>query len=144
MKKIGHKSEANAPARSIDFVMDKQTADQLAVIVGGESWEESDGNYVVSVYRDDGSIIFFSGESIVEFENDKAFESQNATQKLALAIPNRDELFVLVDAQGTVLFNDNSMERGWRYREDAEHEARGLQSRGEGSFSVVLQHDIEK
>jgi hypothetical protein len=41
-----------------------------------------------------------------------------------------------------VFYQDNSMERGWRHEEDALHEVRALESRGEGKFSVVKQSEL--
>lgn len=41
--------------------MDEWTAEQLAAIVGGEAWQSGGGIYVVTVNRDDGSLVVFSG-----------------------------------------------------------------------------------
>lgn len=122
--------------------MDEKTAEHLAAIVGGESWQSGGGIYLVTVNRDDGSLVVFSGDAIAEYENDEAFDAGRASKLIPLTIPESDDLYVLVDLQGNVFYCDDAMERGWRYQEDAEREARGLESRGEGRFSVVRQGDL--
>lgn len=122
--------------------MDEKTAEHLAAIVGGESWQSGGGIYLVTVNRDDGSLVVFSGDAIAEYENDEAFDAGRASKLIPLTIPEGDDLYVLVDLQGNVFYCDDAMERGWRHQEDAEREARGLESRGEGHFSVVRQGDL--
>ena len=122
--------------------MDERTAEQLAAIVGGEAWQSGGGIYLVTVNRDDGSLVVFSGDAICEYENDKAFDANRASKTILLSIPETEELYVIVDLTGTVFYQDNVMERGWRYQEDAEHEALALQSRGEGKFSVVRKNEL--
>lgn len=122
--------------------MDARTAEQLATIVGGESWQSGGGIHLVTVNRDDGSLVVFSGDAIAEYENDEAFDAGRASKLIPLNIPETEELYVIVDLQGTVFYSDNAMERGWRYEEDAQREARALESRGEGHFSVVRQSDL--
>lgn len=122
--------------------MDERTAEQLAVIVGGEAWQSGGGIWLVTVNRDDGSLVVFSGDAICEYESDEAFDAGRASKTILLTIPGTEDLYVIVDLQGTVFYQDNSMERGWRYEEDALHEARALESRGEGQFSVVRQSEL--
>jgi hypothetical protein len=122
--------------------MDEQTAEKLAVIIGGESWQSGDGIHVVTVNRDDGSLVVFSEDAICEYESDDAFDAGRASKTIHLAIPHADDLFVIVDLKGNVFYLDNAMERGWRYQEDAEQEARALESRGEGRFTVVRQSEL--
>lgn len=122
--------------------MDEKTAEHLAAIVGGESWQSGGGIYLVTINRDDGSLVVFSGDAVAEYENDEAFDAGRASKSILLNIPDSEELYVIVDLQGNVFYSDNAMERGWRYQEDAEREARGLESRGEGHFSVVRQSDL--
>lgn len=117
--------------------MDERTANQLAALVGGEAWQSGGGIWLVTVTRDDGALVVFSGDAICEYENDAAFDAGKASKMVATTIPEADDLYVIVDRQGTVFYRDNAMERGWRYQEDAEHEARGLESRGEGHFRVL-------
>jgi hypothetical protein len=122
--------------------MDERTAEQLATIVGGEAWQSGGAAYFVTVNRDDGSLIVFTGDAIAEYRDESAFDAANPSNTIFLRIPEVDDLYVIVDLQGNVFYRSNALERGWRYEEDAEHEARGLESRGEGSFSVVKQSDL--
>jgi len=122
--------------------MDKRTAEQLAVLVGGEAWQSGGGIYLVTVNREDGSLVVFSGDAICEYENDEAFDAGRASATILLNIPETEDLYVIVDLEGNVFYEDNAMERGWRHEEDAHHEARALESRGEGKFSVVRQSEL--
>lgn len=122
--------------------MDERTAEQLAVIVGGEAWQSGGGIYVVTVTRDDGSLVVFSADSICEYENDEAFDAGRASKTIPLSIPEAEDLYVVVDAGGTVFYQNNALERGWQYEQDALREARALESRGEGRFSVVRQSEL--
>lgn len=122
--------------------MDEKTAEQLAVIVGGEAWQSGGGIYLVTVNRDDGSLVVFSGDAICEYANDEAFDAGQASKMIPINIPEAEDLYVIVDLKGNVFYLDNAMERGWRHEEDAEHEARGFESRGEGRFSVVRQSEL--
>lgn len=122
--------------------MDERTAEQLAVIVGGEAWQSGGGIWLVTVTRDDGSLVVFSGDAICEYESDEAFDAGRAAKTILLTIPETEDLYVIVDLKGNVFYQDNPMERGWRYEEDALHEARALESRGEGRFSVVKQSEL--
>jgi len=122
--------------------MDEKTADQLAAIVGGEAWQSGGGIYLVNVNRDDGSLVVFSGDSICEYETDEAFNAARVSKAILLSIPETEDLYVIVDLKGNVYYLDNALERGWRYEEDAEHEARAWESRGEGRFSVVKQSEL--
>lgn len=124
------------------LAMDERTAEQLAAIVGGEAWQSGGGIYLVTVNRDDGSLVVFSGDSICEYENDEAFDSGRASKTILLTIPETEELYVIVDLKGNVYYLNDKMERGWRYEEDALHEARAWESRGEGRFSVVKQSEL--
>ncbi|HKQ49896.1 MAG TPA: hypothetical protein VJZ71_17615 [Phycisphaerae bacterium] len=122
--------------------MDERTAEQLAAIVGGEAWQSGGGIYLVTVNRDEGSLVVFSGDAICEYENDEAFDASRASKTILLSIPETEDLYVIVDLKGNVFYHDNRMERGWRYQEDAEHEALALESRGEGRFSVIKQSEL--
>lgn len=122
--------------------MDQRTAEQLAVIVGGEAWQSGGGMYLVTVNRDDGSLIVFSSDAICEYESDEAFDAGLASKTIYASIPEGTELYVIVDLKGNVLYQDNAMERGWRYQEDAHQEALALESRGEGRFSVVRHSEL--
>lgn len=122
--------------------MDERTAEQLATIVGGEAWQSGGGIWLVTVNRDDGSLVVFSGDAICEYESDEAFDAARASNTILLNIPETEELYVIVDLKGNVFYQDSALERGWRYEEDALHEARALESRGEGKFSVVKQSEL--
>lgn len=122
--------------------MDEQTAEHLAAIVGGESWQSGGGLYLVTVHRDDGSMVVFSGDAISEYDNEEAFDAGRASKVIMSSIPETDELYVIVDLNGSVYYLDDKMERGWRFEEDALHEARAWESRGEGRFTVVRQSDV--
>ena len=43
--------------------MDERTVEQLAAILGGEAWQSGGGIYLVTVNRDDGSLVVFSGDA---------------------------------------------------------------------------------
>jgi len=122
--------------------MDERTAEQLAAIVGGEAWQSGGGIWLVTVTRDDGSLVVFSGDAVCEYENDEAFDAGQAAKTILLTIPETEDLYVIVDLKGNVFYQDGAMERGWQYEEDALHEARALESRGEGRFSVVKQSEL--
>lgn len=122
--------------------MDEKTAEQLAVIVGGEAWQSGGDNYLVTVNRDDGTLVVFSGDAIAEYESDEAFDAGRSSKTVLLDIPETHELFVIVDTKGNIFYSNDAMERGWRYQEDAERQARAWESRGEGSFSVVRQSSL--
>ena len=122
--------------------MDQRTAEHLAAIVGGEAWQSGGGVFLVTVNRDDGSLVVFSGDSICEYESDEAFDAGRASNTILLTIPETEALYVIVDLKGNVYYLDDQVERGWRYEEDALHEARAWESRGEGRFSVVKQSEL--
>src|SRR5262245_10223364 len=107
--------------------MDERTAEQLAVIVGGEAWQSGGGIYVVTVVRDDGSLVVFSADSICEYANEEAFDAGRASKMIPLSIPESEDLYVVVDAKGTVFYQNNAMERGWQYEQEALREARALE-----------------
>lgn len=122
--------------------MDQRTAEQLAVLVGGEAWQSGGDIWLVTVNRDDGSLVVFSGDAICEYENDVAFDAGNSSKAIVMTIPEAEDLYVLVDLKGNVFYQDNKMERGWPYEEDALRELRALESRGEGRYSVVRQSEL--
>jgi hypothetical protein len=66
--------------------MDEQTAQKLATIVGGDSWQSGGGIYLVTVRRDDGSMVVFSDEAICEYESEEAFEEADARAFISIAI----------------------------------------------------------
>lgn len=122
--------------------MDERSAEQLAAIVGGEAWQSGGGIWLVTVTRDDGSLVVFSGDAVCEYENDEAFDAGQKAKTVLLTIPETEDLYVILDLEGNVFYRDGAMERGWRYEEDALHEAHALKSRGEGRYSVVKQSEL--
>lgn len=122
--------------------MDERTAKKLAVFMGGEAWQSNGDAWLVTVNREDGSLVVFSGDAICEYQDDEAFDAGRASQTIPLDIPATEDLYVIVDLEGTVYYRDNALERGWRYEDDARHEALSLESRGEGRFSVVRQSEL--
>lgn len=122
--------------------MDQRTAEQLAVLVGGEAWQSGGDIWLVTVNRDDGSLVVFSGDAICEYENDEAFEAGSSSKAIVMTIPEAEDLYVLVDLKGNVFYQDNKVERGWPFEEDALHEFRALESRGKGRYTVVKQSEL--
>jgi hypothetical protein len=122
--------------------MDERTAGHLASITGGEAWQSGGGVWVVTVNRDDGSLVVFSGDAVCEYEDDAAFDAARPRNTIDLTIPETDDLYVLLDLEGSVFYENDALQRGWRYEQDAKHEARALESRGEGRFQVVHQSEL--
>ena len=56
----------------------------------------------------------FSGDAICEYESDEAFDAARASNTILLNIPETEGLYDIVDINGTVFYQDNVMERGWR------------------------------
>lgn len=121
--------------------MDKTTAEQLEAIVGGEAWERN-GEWVVTVNEQDGSIVLYSGEAVLQFKDDEALDANRPMGTVNGTIPAAEDLWVLIDAKGNVFFRSTALERGWRYEEDARREAMGLESRGAGKFMVVQRSEV--
>ncbi len=121
--------------------MDENTAEQLAAIVGGEAWQSGGGIWVVSVHREDGSLVVLGGDAICEYENDEALDASQAKQTIILTIPTADELWVVVDGKGNVFFRNGDLKRGWLHEDDAKHEALGYQSRDGERYFVVQQSE---
>lgn len=121
--------------------MDKKTAEQLEALVGGEAWER-DGAWVVTAYQEDGTIALFTGEQVLQFADEEALDENRPMGTLNVSIPSADDLYVLVDAKGHVLYKSAELQRGWLLEEDARQEARALQSRGEGKWQVVQMSEV--
>ncbi len=107
--------------------MDEKKAEALAAIVGGEAWQSGGDTWLVTVNRADGSLVVFSGDAVCEYENDTAFDRAEARNTILLG--EDDPRWVISDKEGNVFYQHDSLELGWRYRQEAEHEARGLTSR---------------
>jgi hypothetical protein len=67
-----------------------------------------------------------SDERVAEYEADEAFEAAQPESSIAL-IDDPEDYWVVQDEEGSVFFEHDA--RGWPDQEDAEHEARYLQSR---------------
>lgn len=124
--------------------MDEKTATQLAAIVGGEAWMSGGGIWLVTVTRQDGSLVVFGDGCIGEYASDEAFDRGQSMSRIDIEIPESYELYVIVEV-GTdrVIYNEPDMKRGWVYQEDAGRELDALVSRGAGQFMVVRQGDVE-
>lgn len=121
--------------------MNEQQANALAEIFSGEAWNSGGGIWLAAYWRGDGKYIVFSGDSVCEYESEEAFDSSNASNTLVLASGD-EEWWVVSDAQGNIIYRNPDLRTGWRFQQEAEHEARGFQSRtGERFFATELEHD---
>lgn len=116
-----------APACTI-LIMDEQRAEALAKTVGGEAWQSGGGIYVVAIRRPDGSIVVFSDDVVAEYPDDEAFDAGQPTAEILLR-SDPTEYWVVQDEEGGVMLANPEHGRGWAQEEDAEHEARAIQSR---------------
>src|SRR5688572_11878945 len=80
-----------------------------------------------------------SGDCVCEYASEEDFDAGNASQTIYLEDQDigGDDRWVIVDQTGAVMYENDEFELGWRHEEDARHEARGLESRGEGRWQVV-------
>jgi hypothetical protein len=107
--------------------MNENQAEALASIVGGEAWQSGGGIWLVTLYREDGKLVVFSGDAVCEYESEEAFDEGRASNEIAL---NEDgQWWVLSDKQGNVVYRDGQLQTGWRCEEDARREALALWSR---------------
>lgn len=108
--------------------MDEQQAENLAKAVGGEVWKSSGAGYVVGLRRPGGSIVVFSDDVVAEYADDSAFDAAKPSATIMLR-DDPTEYWVVQDEQGGLMLADPDHGRGWPSEEEAEHEARGIQSR---------------
>ncbi len=108
--------------------MDEAQAKALAKAIGGEEWQSGGGIYVVALRRPDGSIVVFSDDAVAEYPDDDAFDAGTPTTSILLR-DDPTEYWVIQDEEGGVMLADPDHGRGWPSEEEAEHEARGIQSR---------------
>jgi hypothetical protein len=108
--------------------MDERQAEALAKAVGGEAWQSGGGIYVVALRRPDGSIVVFSDDVVAEYPDDEAFDAGQPSASIMLR-DDPTEYWVIQDEEGGVMLADPDHGRGWASEEEAEHEARGIQSR---------------
>lgn len=107
--------------------MNEKQAEMLAVIVGGEAWQSGGGIWVVTVHREDGSVIVFSGDAVCEYEDEEAFDAGRALATIYTT--TEDQWWVISDKDGNIFYRDPHLQVGWRTQEDAEQEASALRSR---------------
>lgn len=107
--------------------MNEKQAKALAAIVGGEEWQSGGGIWVVSVNREEGKLVVFSGDAVCEYESDEAFDEGRAANTILLTTD--DQWWVITDQDGDVIYRDPELQVGWRTEWEAEHEAMALKSR---------------
>ncbi len=119
--------------------MDEKTARELAELLDGEAWER-DGGWVVSVNEEeDGSIVLYTSDGIFQFDDDDALSADTPRSTVSATIPSAADLWVVVDAKGNIFYQNDKLERGWRFEEDARMQASGFQSRDGDKYFVVQQ-----
>jgi hypothetical protein len=114
--------------------MNQKQAELLAKAVGGDAWQSGGGVWVVTLNREDGHLVVFSGEAVCEYENDEAFDAGRPLRTILLTTDERS--WVICDDEGNVIYRDPELSLGWRTEEEAEHEARGIASRTGERFVV--------
>ncbi len=107
--------------------MNELQAEALATIVGGEAWQSGGRIWLVTLNREDGKLIVFSGDAVCEYADDAAFDAGRAAKTITLT--NDDQWWVISDKDGNIIYRDPRLEVGWRTQDEAEHQARGLASR---------------
>ena len=118
--------------------MNEQQANALAEIFSGEAWNSGGGIWLAAYWRGDGQYIVFSGDAVCEYDSEEDFDAAKASKMLLLA-SGEEEFWVVVDSKGSVMYRDADLKTGWRFQEEAEHEAKGLTSRtGERFFAERL------
>lgn len=119
--------------------MNEQQAEALANIFSGEAWDSGGGTWLAAYWRGDGKYIVFSGDAVCEYATEEDFDAGKSAKCLTLASGD-EEWWVIRDDEGNTFYRDESLKTGWRSREDAEHEAAGLQSRtGDKYFAMELE-----
>ncbi|MCC6284722.1 MAG: hypothetical protein IT439_05395 [Phycisphaerales bacterium] len=108
--------------------MDEAKARVLAKLVGGEEWRIGEREFVVVLRRPDGSIVALSDDVVAEYPGDGAFDAGTPSTNILLR-DDPTEYWVIQDEEGGVMLADPDHGRGWPSEEEAEHEARGIQSR---------------
>jgi hypothetical protein len=121
--------------------MNELQAKALASFFGGEAWDSGGGIWLAAYWRGDGKYIVFSGDAVCEYDSEEDFDNGKASNTLILASGD-EEWWVVMDSKGDVIYRDPNLRSGWRFREEAEHEASGFQSRtGERFFVKELDDD---
>lgn len=118
--------------------MNQQQAEALANVFSGEAWDSGGGTWLAAYWRGDGKYIVFSGDAICEYASEEDFDKGQSANCLTLA-SGEEEWWVIADAKGNTFYRDEELKTAWRNQEDAEHEAKGLQSRtGDRYFAKEL------
>jgi len=118
--------------------MTEQIAETLANIMGGEAWQSGGGIWVVTINRqEDGKIVVVSDEVICEYDSEEALEECRPSATIMLT--EERTYWVFNDQEGNVFYRDPHLEVGWPCEEDAEHEARLLESQTGEPYMVRRQ-----
>jgi hypothetical protein len=121
--------------------MNERQATALAELFSGEAWEHGKGEWLTAYWRGDGKYIVFSEDEVCEYDSEDDFDAAKARNTFMLASGD-EEWWVVTDTSGNVIHRNPELKTGWRFREEAEHEASGLQSRtGERFFVKELVSD---
>jgi hypothetical protein len=74
---------------------------------------------------------------VSEYPDDDALNVDQPTNTIEFSTDSDDEgWWVIVDHQGNIMYREAETESGWRWQQDAAHEAAGLRSRTGESYSV--------
>ena len=112
----------------VEICMNEQQAKALAEVFSGEAWDSGGGIWLAAYWRGDGKYMVFSGDALCEYDSEEDFDKARAAKTIVLASGD-EEWWVVADTEGNTFYRNPDLKTGWRFREDAEHEAMGLQSR---------------
>jgi hypothetical protein len=115
--------------------MNEKQAEALATVFSGEAWDSGGGIWLAAYWRGDGKYIVFSGDAVCEYDSDQAFDEGDASNTIVLA-SGEEVWWVVMDAKGNVIYRDPDLQTGWRFKEEADQEALGFQSRTGERFFV--------
>jgi hypothetical protein len=123
--------------------MTEAQATLLARALSGEAWNSGGGVWLVTLHTGGGltqepaRFVVFSEEMVCEYASEEAFEeSQPPLKTIHLQNQNAGDRWVIQDREGHVLYQDDELELGWTDECEAQREARGPESRGEGKWRV--------
>jgi NDP-sugar pyrophosphorylase family protein len=112
----------------VENCMNEQQAKALAEVFSGEAWDSGGGIWLAAYWRGDGKYMVFSGDALCEYDSEEDFDEARAAKTIVLASGD-EEWWVVADTEGNTIYRNPDLQTGWRFREDAEHEAKGLESR---------------
>jgi hypothetical protein len=115
--------------------MTEEQARSIADVFSGEAWMGEGQQWLAAYWRGDGKYIVFSADSVSEYASEEDFDAAKAVNSLLLASGD-EEWWIVMDADGGAIYRHPELKAGWRFREEAEQEARGLQSRTGERFFV--------